>query len=151
MTLLYPPPYQDIEVLSEHLSVTRRTIDEWVKVGRLPPPRVQHGAIRLWKWADVPADCRPKFHCQPRAVKGFVYFLRCEQFVKIGFTESLRRRLADHKTSNPMPITVLHTMPGTMADEAKLLLKFAHLKHRGEWFNATPGLLNFIKSLVRGT
>jgi excisionase family DNA binding protein len=52
MTLLYPPPYQDIEVLSEHLSVTRRTIDTWVKVGKLPAPRVQ-GGKRLWKWTDV--------------------------------------------------------------------------------------------------
>jgi excisionase family DNA binding protein len=52
MTLLYPPPYQDIEVLCEHLSVTRRTIDTWVKIGKLPAPLVRRGK-RIWKWTDV--------------------------------------------------------------------------------------------------
>jgi hypothetical protein len=139
------PPYQDAETLADHLCISVRTIDEWTKIGRLPPPRVQHGDIRLWKWADVS-------RCQPKAIQqGFIYFLRCGPFVKIGFTKSLQTRLRTHRTSNPMPITVLHTMPGNRADEANLLLKFAHLKHHGEWFNATPKLLNFIKSLVRGT
>jgi predicted site-specific integrase-resolvase len=46
------PPYQDIETLSHHLCVSRRTVDTWVKTGKLPPPRVQYGK-RIWKWTDV--------------------------------------------------------------------------------------------------
>jgi predicted site-specific integrase-resolvase len=46
------PPYQDAETLADHLCISVRTIDEWTKIGRLPPPRVKHGK-RLWKWRDV--------------------------------------------------------------------------------------------------
>jgi predicted site-specific integrase-resolvase len=46
------PPYQDAETLADHLCISVRTIDEWTKIGRLPPPRVRVGK-RLWKWKDV--------------------------------------------------------------------------------------------------
>jgi predicted site-specific integrase-resolvase len=46
------PPYQDAETLADHLCISVRTIDEWTKIGRLPPPRVKAGK-RLWKWKDV--------------------------------------------------------------------------------------------------
>lgn len=141
MTLPYPPPYQDIEVLAEHLSLTPRTIDEWTKIGKLPAPRVVVDGTKLWKWADVVA-CQPKL-----ARQGTIYFLRCEQFVKIGFTQALSTRLRSLEGANPMPISVIHTMPGGVDDEASLLLKFAHLKHRGEWFAATQEILDFIADL----
>jgi excisionase family DNA binding protein len=52
MSLPYPPPYQDIATLSEHTTLAPRTIEMWVKEGKLPPPRVR-GGKRLWKWTDV--------------------------------------------------------------------------------------------------
>lgn len=50
--LPYPPPYQDIDVLAEHISLAPRTIEEWVRIGKLPPPKVRSGK-RLWKWKEV--------------------------------------------------------------------------------------------------
>jgi hypothetical protein len=46
------PPYQDIATLSEHTTLAPRTIEMWVKEGKLPPPCVK-GGKRLWKWKDV--------------------------------------------------------------------------------------------------
>ena len=50
--LAYPPPYQDIGTLAAHLCVSENTVDNWVKLGQLPPPR-RIGGKRLWSWAKV--------------------------------------------------------------------------------------------------
>jgi predicted site-specific integrase-resolvase len=52
MNLPYPPPYQDIDTLCAHLSISPRTVEEWMRVGKLPPPKVNDGK-RLWKWIEV--------------------------------------------------------------------------------------------------
>jgi hypothetical protein len=52
MILPYPPPFQDIAVLAEHLCVCESTIENWVRVGHLPSPW-KIGGKRLWKWKDV--------------------------------------------------------------------------------------------------
>lgn len=48
----YPPPYQDIVTLSEHLCLSMRTIEAWVEQRKLPPP-INAGGKRLWRWKDV--------------------------------------------------------------------------------------------------
>jgi len=52
MTLPYPPPYQDIDVLCEHLSISPSTVEAWMRLGKLPPPKIRDGK-RLWKWIEV--------------------------------------------------------------------------------------------------
>jgi hypothetical protein len=52
MTLPYPPPYQDLRTLAEHLCLGESTVEAWVKVGKLPPPVVNEGK-RLWRWKEV--------------------------------------------------------------------------------------------------
>jgi hypothetical protein len=52
MTLPYPPPYQDIDVLCEHLSICSSTVEAWMRLGKLPPPKIRDGK-RLWKWIEV--------------------------------------------------------------------------------------------------
>ena len=52
MTLPYPPPYQDIDVLCEHLSISPSTVEAWTRLGKLPPPKIRDGK-RLWKWIEV--------------------------------------------------------------------------------------------------
>jgi predicted site-specific integrase-resolvase len=51
--LPYPPPYQDIETLCAHLSVSPSTVEAWMKIGKLPPPKVRTDGKRLWKWIEV--------------------------------------------------------------------------------------------------
>jgi hypothetical protein len=53
--LPYPPPYQTIDVLARHLTITPATVDRWVKDSLLPPPcpRKSEKGVRLWKWETV--------------------------------------------------------------------------------------------------
>jgi predicted site-specific integrase-resolvase len=48
----YPPPFMDKQTLAEHLCVSPRTVDAWVKQGVLPPPIPMGGSLR-WRWKDV--------------------------------------------------------------------------------------------------
>ena len=50
--LPYPPPFQDIALLAQHLSVSKSTVENWVRQGYLPPPR-KVGGKRLWCWEEV--------------------------------------------------------------------------------------------------
>jgi hypothetical protein len=52
MTLPYPPPYQDIATLSEHICAAESTIENWVKMGLFPAPK-KVGGKRLWQWKEV--------------------------------------------------------------------------------------------------
>lgn len=52
MPLPYPPPYQDLATLAEHLCVGESTIENWVKLG-LFPPAMKVGGKRLWQWTTV--------------------------------------------------------------------------------------------------
>ena len=48
----YPPPWMSKAVLCEHISVSDRTVDNWVKQGILPPPKLR-GGLLLWRWSEV--------------------------------------------------------------------------------------------------
>jgi predicted DNA-binding transcriptional regulator AlpA len=52
MSLPYPPPFQDLRTLAEHLCTGESTIENWVKLGLFPPPR-KIGGKRLWQWKAV--------------------------------------------------------------------------------------------------
>jgi hypothetical protein len=52
MSLPYPPPYQDIVTLSEHICASESAIENWVRLGLFPPPR-KVGGKRLWSWSEV--------------------------------------------------------------------------------------------------
>ena len=60
MTLPYPPPYQDIRTLSEHICLSERTIETWVKLGKLPAPVAGSDGKRLWRWKDVEKHLAPE-------------------------------------------------------------------------------------------
>jgi predicted DNA-binding transcriptional regulator AlpA len=52
MSLPYPPPFQDLRTLAEHLCTGESTIENWVKLGLVPRPR-KIGGKRLWQWKEV--------------------------------------------------------------------------------------------------
>lgn len=86
-----------------------------------------------------------------------VYFIRCQQYVKIGISQNpaarlqqIRRgggshfpRLLDVETSE-----IVTTEPGGLTRERELHAKFAHLRHTGEWFTETQELTDYIKELA---
>ena len=67
---------------------------------------------------------------------GNIYMVQSHQFVKIGFTGDLQRRLVTFLTYNPCEIRLLRVIPNkTIGHERWLHRHFAHLRHRHEWYN----------------
>ena len=52
MTLPYPPPFQDLTTLAEHICAGESTIENWVRLGIFPQPK-KMGGKRLWEWKEV--------------------------------------------------------------------------------------------------
>jgi predicted DNA-binding transcriptional regulator AlpA len=52
VSLPYPPPFQDLATLAEHICAGESTIENWVRQGLFPQPR-KIGGKRLWRWKDV--------------------------------------------------------------------------------------------------
>ena len=50
--LPYPPPFMSLATLAEHIDAGESTIENWVKMGISPKPRLQ-GGRRLWSWKAV--------------------------------------------------------------------------------------------------
>jgi len=86
-----------------------------------------------------------------------VYFMRCQEYVKIGISmnpaarlQQIRRgggshfpRLLDVETTE-----LVATEPGGLDRERELHKKFHKLRHTGEWFTETPQLTKYINSLI---
>jgi|SRR5882672_2628667 len=51
--LLYPPPYQDLATLAQHICAGETTIENWVAMGQFPAAKKKIGGKRLWSWAEV--------------------------------------------------------------------------------------------------
>lgn len=64
MPLGYPPPYQDLATLAEHLCMGESTIEEHVRRGIFPAPIMQ-GTKRLWSWKAVQKHLEPKGKVAP--------------------------------------------------------------------------------------
>lgn len=77
--------------------------------------------------------------------RGFVYFVACGDFIKIGFTRNdVSRRIRSLETSNPFPITLIRSVPATPLFERTLHERFRKFHHRLEWFRREAELLEFI-------
>jgi hypothetical protein len=48
----YPPPFMDLETLSDHICSGQSTIEKWVRTGLIPAPK-KIGGKRLWCWKEV--------------------------------------------------------------------------------------------------
>lgn len=81
-----------------------------------------------------------------------IYFIQepiCK-LIKIGYTksrESLLRRFHGNACWFPNGMNMLKFVEGDAGTEKALHLEFAHLWHKGEWFNEGPDLLAKIDSM----
>lgn len=64
----------------------------------------------------------------------FVYFIRSENFVKIGWATALVTRVNNCQINNPHPVELLAHFRGGLEEEANLHACFNSYHHRGEWF-----------------
>jgi len=78
-----------------------------------------------------------------------IYFVGNEHgVIKIGYTGiTPKRRLHQLQIASADKLTLLGVLKGNIRDEAKLHSRFSHLHIRGEWFEATESLMDFIQLL----
>jgi Meiotically up-regulated gene 113 len=83
---------------------------------------------------------------KPRFAKdGYIYFIECQDFIKIGWTRNLEQRLSAIGMAVPFTLRLLHIAAGSKDDERSLHLRFGKHQHKGEWFRKAPELLEFIE------
>jgi Meiotically up-regulated gene 113 len=105
-------------------------------------------AANTYKAAKKAAQAKAARPSLPATPRGFVYFIECGDYIKVGYTGSVRARLTNLAMANPYPLKVLATMEGSKQTESSLHDRFADAFHRGEWFRKTPELLAFIDQIA---
>ncbi len=77
-----------------------------------------------------------------------IYFIRCGEFVKIGFTESkyMDTRLGAIRSIVPYPVSLMLCVDGTELDENNMQWSFVEYHYRNEWFRLEGKLADFIES-----
>lgn len=79
--------------------------------------------------------------------RGFTYFVRDGDMVKIGSSMRPQDRISTLQTGSSRPLEVLAIVSQEIADEFGTHQLFAHLRVRGEWFRADRELLYFIEGV----
>ncbi len=75
--------------------------------------------------------------------KYFCYVIQADEYVKIGFTNNISRRMDTLQTGHHRELKLLVSYPYRSADlartkESLLHQQFVHCRVRGEWFKAAP-------------
>lgn len=73
-----------------------------------------------------------------------LYFARVADAVKIGHARDVKARMRLLRVDNAGEVELLGTVAGTLEGERAIHERFAHLRIRGEWFEATDELLHFV-------
>lgn len=73
-----------------------------------------------------------------------VYFIQCNDDVKIGYSADVKQRLRALQTGNPTMLTLLATMKGDRTTEAYLHNIFASDRIQGEWFRLSQHIHDFM-------
>jgi len=63
-----------------------------------------------------------------------LYFVRCGDYIKIGISGDVERRLKDLESSNPFELELIYRGVGEGGDEEFWHGVFKQRHHRGEWF-----------------
>jgi hypothetical protein len=81
-----------------------------------------------------------------------IYFIRCQQLVKIGLSENIPRRLHNLSNMVPFDLQLLAVQPCFLPEirerELELHERFKVLRHRGEWFRLEEPLTSFIREIA---
>jgi hypothetical protein len=75
---------------------------------------------------------------------GIVYVVGFADYIKIGWSKSVDRRLCVVQDGVPEVLTVIATFPGSQRDERNLHRHFSAYRLHGEWFRKPPNLIEVI-------
>ena len=76
-----------------------------------------------------------------------LYFIRCGDYVKIGRTTNVHKRLGQLKAMNPYKLTLIRSIEGAGPREHEVHEKFKQYHHIGEWF-IYEGIKDQIKEVI---
>lgn len=127
----------DMTQLCAILNVNPEEIWPLIWASKLPMPC--RGAAGTYQWDADEVTAR-----LPKVRKGFVYFLQCGEFIKIGFTFSLATRISSIRGSTPFEVNLLGYICAPPELELSLHGQFEHLRHSGEWFREAAELRKYI-------
>lgn len=74
-----------------------------------------------------------------------VYFIKCENFVKIGYATDANKRLLSMRTGNPFKLELLKTIDGDFSLEKNLHWRFSEYHHQFEWFKYEGKLKDWLE------
>lgn len=83
-------------------------------------------------------------HRHSESTDGWTYFVRADEFVKIGFAKEVRSRLPRLQTSSPVKLQLLMAIEGKASLERDFHRKFAALRAHGEWFKLDGALSAYL-------
>lgn len=83
----------------------------------------------------------------PEFETSWVYMMYCGGRIKIGTTVDLAHRLTHIQGSNPLPVSVIWAIGGGRLTEKALHKEFAAERIRGEWFDLSDQIRNFIDDM----
>ncbi len=97
---------------------------------------------------DAEHELKTELNLDILASSGFIYFIQCGSFVKIGIAENVHSRLRALKIAAPEPIKIINFFEdknaGSVEKNFHRLLKKYH--SNGEWFKLDNDIINFIKT-----
>lgn len=80
---------------------------------------------------------------------GEVYAIKCEKFVKIGWSMTVRRRLNQISANNPHEVTLLGAAPGTQGNERFIqMMLWTPYRQKGEWFRYEGLVVEVVENLI---
>lgn len=125
----------DLPLCRDHVIVITEWEDPQIVVAREARATVTAAVDR---GETIPANSR-------FGTGGYVYFLRVDDLIKIGYSTQPHRRLREY----PPNAEVLAVIPGTKKSEAALHGRFRFALQRGrEWFRPADEILEYVKEMV---
>ncbi|MFC8732167.1 GIY-YIG nuclease family protein [Luteimicrobium sp. NPDC057192] len=138
-----PDPRLDIPMCMAHAVIAAQSLS------RYETAQDDRTQARVTADAEALATATAKVEAGVRldpdeSVPGWVYYLRIDDTVKIGYARDVRRRMSDY----PPTAVLLAVEPGTRNTEAARHEHFrAHLAHGREWFTPNSELDEWIATL----
>lgn len=77
----------------------------------------------------------------------FVYFVKCGEYIKIGYSTDVEARITGMMCDNPNDLELLACFHGNRITERILHESFSHCRHRNEWFHAGNDIYEFINAM----
>jgi len=77
---------------------------------------------------------------------GFIYFIQCHDFIKVGFTDKVSIRLSALQTGCPYELKLFKSIPTSDMERDERLIHnhWKRYEIRGEWFQVPDGQLTVI-------